>query len=55
MDDFRKATVKMVGPGGRGCPCCYDFHGSEGKKILRRIARAVVKRNTRAEINEGGE
>ncbi len=50
MDDFRKATLNQVGIGGRHCPCCYDFHGSNGKRLLRRIARAKMKHNFKRDL-----
>ena len=53
MDYFRRASAKLIGYGGRRCPCCFDFRNARGKRgNPNKIARAVVKRMDRRDISE---
>jgi hypothetical protein len=54
MDDFKKNSMKMVGPGGVTCPCCNLFFGKKRKK-LNRIARSRTKHILRIEFRNQAE
>jgi len=53
MDDFKKAQIKQVGPGGFDCPCCNDKSRTKGKKekSFNKKARQECKRQGQDEID----
>ena len=51
MDDFKRAIVSSIGPGGLSCPCCSPYRTTKGKKKgLSRLARSRLKREDRLEV-----
>lgn len=48
MDEFMKAGIGHIGPGGLKCPCCtsYRTFGNNRKrsKTFSRLRRAIMKR-----------
>lgn len=47
--------LQKLGPGGRKCPCCNEFHGSSRKmlnRITRRRLNAHFAKEIRSELSE---
>ncbi len=59
MDDFKKAGVKSIGPGGIKCNCCFDWHwfGQHQKKLkgFSKLRRSRMNHSLKQKIqkNEG--
>lgn len=52
MDAFKSAMVNQCGIGGLKCSCCNITIGKKNKKqMLRRTAKAVLKREFHKELN----
>jgi len=49
MDDFKKAGMHLIGPGGTKCPCCNDYFGKDKYK-LNKAARKKLKAKLQKEI-----
>jgi hypothetical protein len=53
MDNFKKCSLKFIGPGGIHCNCCNSFHNhghGKHKQKLVRLSRHIFKKETLKEI-----
>ena len=46
MDYWKLASVHLIGPGGRKCPCCFAYRKKRGRrkvKGLSKLLRSKIK------------
>lgn len=51
MDKFKEVQNSCCGVGGINCTCCNPYYGKT-KKFLNKIARSILKRITKKEIEK---